>query len=256
MCGRYASCFEHGELADLYEIAEMGDSLAHTEPSWNVTPQQQTRIILTHPVTPDSPRPLRRHHRGHRSLQAARWGLVPSWAKDLRIGARMFNARIESVASKPAYRRALASRRCIIPANGYYEWQTVRNPSAVKTPYYFTAEDEAPLSFAGFYEFWRDPSLSPDDPVYNAPDGWLVTVTIITAPAFAHLAHVHHRRPIALNPTMVDEWLDPEVDDAPHLLALLTGPGPVMTARAISADLGSATEDGSKLGRQVETVGG
>jgi putative SOS response-associated peptidase YedK len=114
-----------------------------------------------------------------RQLRPLRWGLVPSWAKDVKAGARMINARVETVHEKPAYRRAFARRRCLLPADGFYEWEQTEDPvtgKARKQPYFIHPEDEQVLALAGLYEYWRDPAVKQDDD----PAAWLMTCTIIT----------------------------------------------------------------------------
>jgi len=158
-----------------------------------------------------------------RQLRTVRWGLVPSWAKDPAIGSRMINARAETVASKPAYRRAFAKRRCLLPADGYY--------------------DGAPLAFAGLYEFWRDQS-QPDD----HPDAWLVTATIITTSAPDELGVIHERMPMVIGPGQWAEWLDPDLQDPAqlaHLLAPAVSSGLITTR--VSTKVNSVRNNGPEL---------
>ena len=163
MCGRYASARRDDELAHRFHVSELvGDELG---PSWNVAPTQDVRGVLER-VEADHP---------VRQLHTLRWGLVPSWAKDSKIGSRMINARVETITEKPAFRRAAAKRRLIVPMDGYYEWQVPGSGKGRKTPYYLTDPDGAPLAAAGLYELWRDPSKGADD-----PDRWLWSLTIIT----------------------------------------------------------------------------
>jgi putative SOS response-associated peptidase YedK len=129
-----------------------------------------------------------------RELRVFRWGLVPSWAKDISIGSRLINARAETVSEKPAFKSAFASRRCLLPADGYYEWQ--RQPvgtAGPKQPYYICRTDHRPLAFAGLYEFWRDRALARE-----YPDAWLWTTTIITTSAADELGEIHDRMPMVV----------------------------------------------------------
>src|SRR6185295_12328716 len=118
-----------------------------------------------------------------RTMRAARWGLVPSWAKDPSIGSRMINARSEGVADKPAFQRAFATRRALLPSDGYYEWKPPDDsgagarPKAKKQPYYIHPADGGVLALAGLYEFWKDPTKADDD-----PDRWLVSAAVVTVP--------------------------------------------------------------------------
>ncbi|MBM9468201.1 SOS response-associated peptidase [Nakamurella leprariae] len=152
-----------------------------------------------------------------RELEPMRWGLVPSWAKDVSVGNRMFNARAESLADKPAFRTALHRRRCLIPATGYYEWQKLpqadggatRTGAAegrkapAKQPYYLTPQDGSTMAFAGLWEYWRSPEGEP-----------LVSMTIITTEAVGALREIHDRMPLILPASEWDAWLDSEVDPA------------------------------------------
>lgn len=135
-----------------------------------------------------------------------KWGLVPFWAKDPKVGGRMFNARVETVASKPAFRRALKKRRCIVPADGYYEWKKL-DDGKKKQPYYMTSPDGSSLAFAGLWELWGE------------GDDRLTTFTILTTEAAGHLEEVHDRMPFMLPPESWSRWLDPSEEDVEAILA-------------------------------------
>ena len=178
-----------------------------------------------------------------RQLRTVRWGLVPSWAKDPAIGSRMINARAETVASKPAYRRAFTKRRCLLPADGYYEWYKPGEEKAAKQPYFIHRADGAPLAFAGLYEFWRD-QAHPDD----HPDAWLVTATIITTSAPDELGVIHERMPMVIPPGQWADWLDPDLQDKAqlaHLLAPAVSSGLVTTR--VSTKVNSVRNNGPEL---------
>ena len=179
-----------------------------------------------------------------RQLRTVRWGLVPSWAKDPAIGSRMINARAETVASKPAYRRAFTKRRCLLPADGYYEWyKPGEDAKAAKQPYFIHRADGAPLAFAGLYEFWRD-QAHPDD----HPDAWLVTATIITTSAPDELGVIHERMPMVIPSGQWAEWLDPDLQDQAqlaHLLAPAVSSGLVTTR--VSTKVNSVRNNGPEL---------
>jgi putative SOS response-associated peptidase YedK len=136
-----------------------------------------------------------------------RWGLIPSWAKDASCSAKMINARAETIAEKPAFRTALKRRRCLIPADGFYEWQKLDAKN--KQPWYFTLPDEEPFAFAGLWESWK------------SPDGPLETATIITTTANETLAFVHDRMPVILPPEHYARWLDRQAEGGPAILKLL-----------------------------------
>lgn len=212
MCGRYVSVAERADLIELYNATAEEES-PPLRPSWNVAPTQQVYGVLERPAK-DGDRP-------RRQLRALRWGLVPSWAKDITIGSRLINARVETLASKPAFRRAFARRRVVLPAAGYYEWQPVEDEDGKvrKQPFYIHPADEGDvLSLAGLYELWPDPAKAEDD-----PDRWLWTAVIITTDATGPLGEVHDRTPLILPADRVDAWLDPQLSDPKRIQSLLAG---------------------------------
>ncbi|MCW2798372.1 SOS response-associated peptidase, partial [Nocardioides sp.] len=159
MCGRYASSRRPEDLIEEFEIVHDRTEQV-LEPDFNVAPTKEVYAVVERPPSRGSEEPPARQ------LRVLRWGLVPSWAKDPSIGNRMINARMETVAEKPAYKRAFAKRRCLLPADGYYEWQ---KDGDRKQPWYLTSRDRSPLAMAGLYEVWK------------APDGAkLWTCTVIT----------------------------------------------------------------------------
>ncbi len=152
-----------------------------------------------------------------RELRVVRWGLVPFWAKDPAIGSRLINARVETVDSKPSFRSAFAKRRCLLPADGFYEWLKVeQDGKARKQPYYIHRADGGELAFAGLYELWRDKSL-PDD----HPRAWLWTSVIITTTAPDEVGRIHDRMPMVIDPAHWADWLDPANNDASQVRPLL-----------------------------------
>lgn len=152
---------------------------------------------------------------GHRTLVTLRWGLVPHWADDARGGARLINARAETAPDRPAFRDAFARKRCLIPADGFYEWRA--GPGGARLPHYIHAVDGHPLAFAGLWSSWRDPA--------DADAATLRTATILTTCANRRLADLHDRMPVILPPDVWDEWLAPEHPD-PRALRDLLGPAP------------------------------
>jgi putative SOS response-associated peptidase YedK len=164
-------------------------------PRYNVAPTQRVPIIR---VSPSS---------GQREMAPARWGLVPSWAKDVSIGKRLINARAESVASKPSFRAAFKRRRCLVPADGYFEWQ--KRPSG-KQPYYVHRCDNLPFGMAGLWEAWHEDH-----------DDWLETFTVITTDASPMTAPIHDRMPVIVDPRNYLAWLDPDSSDLDSLQAML-----------------------------------
>ena len=232
MCGRYASARRRIELLEEFRI-ERDRVPEPLEPDYNVAPTRRVYAVITREPrpsedaedteaaaeqTPDGPSGLARE------LRVVRWGLVPFWAKDPKIGSRLINARAETVASKPAFRHAFKRNRCLLPADGYYEWQRPDGSSqdepggkgGVKQPYFITRGDGGPLAFAGLYELWRDAAL-PDD----HERAWLWTATIITTSAPDELGQIHDRMPMVIEPDRWADWLDPAASDPADLAALL-----------------------------------
>jgi putative SOS response-associated peptidase YedK len=209
MCGRYASFRDAQDIVDELAVAEVAEDARLLPPSWNVAPTDQVRIVV------ERPQRIEGKNTGEivRSLRLARWGLVPSWAKDPGIGARMINARSESLLDKPAFAKPLAVRRCLLPADGYYEWRKLPLPEGApkrakvpKQPYWIHPVDGGLAAFAGLYEFWRDPTKDDDD-----PDRWLVSTTVVTTAASDNMGHIHDRMPVVLPRSAWDAWLDPAV---------------------------------------------
>ena len=218
MCGRYANFLAEQELIDHFAIATVADD-ARLAPNWNVSPTQQVAIVV--PPKPDEQDEGRR-------LEAARWGLVPSWAKDPSIGARMINARSETIAEKPSFRTAFAKRRCAVPASGYFEWRT---EGGVKTPHWIHATDDAPLAFAGLYEFWKDKAAGEDAE-------WLVTTTIVTTAARGAMQEIHDRQPVMMGSEALDLWLDRDADQG-TLLDVIAMPSPDLAWHPVRKAVGS-----------------
>ena len=185
MCGRYTQVRSWRELVDLYKITETATPL-NLAARYNIAPTQDVPVVRNGP-----------DGRG-RELVSLRWGLVPSWAKDIDIASRLINARAETVAEKPSFRDAYKQRRCLIPADGFYEWQ--KQSQGPKQPYYITSADGGPLTFAGLWERWE-----------KAADGRPVeTCTIITTEANERLKPIHHRLPVVLIADSHDAWLGVE----------------------------------------------
>lgn len=232
MCGRYASTASDDAVRRLYDVIDTVGELPGA--SYNVAPTQQVRVVLDR----------REDGEVRRQLRAARWGLVPSWAKDLSIGSRLINARSETVTEKPAYRRAAVSRRCVLPADGYFEWEKLEHPETGKTtkaPFYL--HGDGLLSMAGLYELWPDPSKDRDD-----PDRWVWTTTILTTAATDALGYIHDRAPVLLPRQFVDPWLDPRMTDADDVKVLLASlPEPVLDPYRISTKVNSPKNNSPDL---------
>jgi putative SOS response-associated peptidase YedK len=239
MCGRYSSSRNPADLmADFNVETVHGDGAAA---SWNVAPTQQVWTVLERAPRDSAEAGPKRQ------LRTARWGLVPSWAKDRAIGSRMINARIETVTEKSAFKAAARKRRCLIPADGYYEWQQ-HDGSKTKTPWFLRAADGTGLAFAGLYELWPAPEL-PED----APDRWLWSLTIITTAATDTLGHIHDRTPLIVPPALHGDWLNPtttELDDVRAMLAEV--PEPHLHPHIVSTAVNNPSNNGPELIRPIE----
>lgn len=214
MCGRFTLTSTPAEIADFFGADQQGLDLA---PNYNVAP---TTDVVT--IIGDG---------NEMALDLMHWGLVPSWAKDISIGSRMINARSETLAEKPSFRRALARRRCLVVANGFYEWQVVPGQKR-KQPMYIKREDGTPLAFAGLWEIWR-----PDGDPKRA-DQKLHSCTIVTCAANEKIAQVHHRMPVILERPDWTAWLDAEhapVASATELLRAASDD--VLTVYPVSTDV-------------------
>ncbi|MEU8580670.1 SOS response-associated peptidase [Streptomyces abikoensis] len=263
MCGRYAASRRPEDLAGLFEVEKWvpEETLA---PDWNVAPTKSVYAVLERPLKDAADR------RPVRQLRALRWGLVPSWAKSPEGAAKMINARAETVHEKPSFRRAFESRRCLLPADGYYEWVTGaqereleekgRRKRARKQPYFVTPVDGSVMAMAGLYEFWRDPTLPPDH-----PQAWWATCSVITTEAEAEpfamaaasasaepgprsLAEIHPRMPLLLTPDRWAAWLDPARTDPEELRALLTPPSPgLVRAYPVATAVSDVRNNGPEL---------
>lgn len=216
MCGRYASTASRSTLLETFGIADERVDPAIGEPDYNVAPTKRSPIVLSRPVRKGDD-PIRR-------LEAFRWGLVPFWAKDPKIGSRMINARAETVAEKPSYRRAFTARRCIVPAVGFFEWfptsEIGRAGKPLKQPFFIHRSDGELLALAGLYELWRNPDVVDDD----GPDAFLRSFTIITTESTDDVGHIHDRMPMSVAPEHWDEWLDPGVRDIGYVHSLMAPP--------------------------------
>lgn len=206
MCGRFAADASVDELVEFFEIDQVDDSLP--PPRYNIAPTMDVAAVV---AVAGAEGPQRR-------LRSFRWGLVPSWQTDPRRGARLINARAETVAQRPSFRAAFARRRCIIPVLGYYEWRKAPlGPKGSTQPYFFRAHSGQPLALAGLYEFWRGPHGQA-----------LATATIITTAAVDGAGAIHDRMPMTVPASQWEAWLDP---DRPAIVDCLSA------ATAVSLDI-------------------
>ncbi|MFC1403233.1 MULTISPECIES: SOS response-associated peptidase [Streptacidiphilus] len=236
MCGRYVSTRSPLDLATTYR-ASLLDPGQELGPSWNIAPTDLVWGVLERAFDGDGG--------VQRNLRPLRWGLVPSWAKTMEGSARMINARMETVHEKPAYRAAFTRRRCLLPADGYFEWEPVPargGAKAYKQPYLLSPEDGSGMSMAGLYELWRDPAHRDD------PDGWVASCTIITTEATDAAGRVHPRMPLTVSAEHWDDWLDPQHQDVADLRALLEKPAAGhLSVQPVSTAVNSVRNNGPEL---------
>lgn len=217
MCGRFTLTLDPVELRQAFDLGEFPEEWL---PRYNIAPSQPVAVV---------------RDGESRKVDFMRWGLVPSWAKDVTIGNRLINARGETIAEKPSFRNAFAKRRCLILADGFYEWQKTGQKSQ-SIPYYIRMEDAAPFAFAGLWEFWKSPE----------GDG-LTTCTIITTEPNSRIAPIHDRMPVIFNPQ--DAWIWLKTDAAPDLLAGMLKPYPAeeMVAYRVSRMVNNPEKDTAAL---------
>ena len=259
MCGRFVTASSPALIADRFAVDEVDDTAApDREPDYNVSPRRNVLAVRAR---------ARAQADGEdgepqRVLSRLRWGLVPSWAKELKIGDRMINARAETVASKPAYRRAFANKRCLIPADGFYEWRAQPGSgeggaSATarpkKQPYFIHRKDGEPLAFAGLWETWKVPEDRPESEKDVAgDDGWLRSCVIVTTTANDLMAPIHNRMPVILPESTWEQWLDPDEHDVDALAKLLVpAPSELLEVYAVSTAVNNARNNGPELARAV-----
>jgi putative SOS response-associated peptidase YedK len=197
MCGRYTLSAPGQEVALLFGFSEVPD----LPPRYNLAPTQEAAVVRV--LAPGEPRRLDR----------LRWGLIPYWAKEAAIGNRLINARAETAAEKPAYKWSFKKKRCLVPADGFYEW---RKEGKAKQPYWIHRKDGKPFAFAGLWSTWKDPERPDSEPVE--------TFTILTTDPNPVVAPLHDRMPLVLPREHYDLWLDPAVQTPERLTPLLAPP--------------------------------
>jgi putative SOS response-associated peptidase YedK len=228
MCGRYTSSSTLADLAEVFEVDEI-----RTEPlppRYNVAPTLDVYAVAVRGRNDRVKGP-------RRALGTFRWGLVPSWAQDRSVGSRLINARAESVATKPAFRSALDRRRCLIPADAFYEWQ--RQPGGGKLAYAIRRRDGRPMAFAGLWEVWRDP--------LDADADLLRTCAIVTTAANALMAPLHDRMPVILDPGQWGTWLDPATGAAAARQLLVPAAADSLEAYPVSSLVNNVRNEGPEL---------
>lgn len=217
MCGRFVL---FSDLKDIQRAFDIPSTQTEVKPSYNVAPTQAVYVVV--------------QRAGTNELETMRWGLIPSWAKDEKMGARMINARAETVAEKPSFKRSLIKRRCLVIADGFYEWHT---EDGKKTPMFIRLKTDEPIGFAGLYDTWK------------SPDGEEITsCAIITTSANAMMKEIHERMPVILSKEAQKTWLDPEMQDVEKLVALLKPySADQMQAHPVSPQVNSPKNNSAEL---------
>ncbi len=224
MCGRINVTTPAQSIAEFFLALNFAD----TEPRYNITPAQPILAVREEP------------ERGKRILHGFYWGLIPSWARDHKIGARLTNARCETLAEKPSFRGAYKYRRCIIPIDGFYEW---KREGDKKQPYYFKRVDDQPIALAGLWEHWIGPAGDE-----------IISATIITTAANDLMTPIHHRMPVILHAADFDLWLDPKLQDGRqvnHLLQPLSGD--LLRCYPVSTFVNNSRHDGPQCIEPVDS---
>ena len=226
MCGRFTLSTSPEELARCFQVVE----LPGLSPRYNIAPTQQVATV----------RAVVQEQGGARELRLLRWGLVPSWAEDLRVGNRMINARSETAAKKPAFRSAFRKRRCLVLADGFFEW---RRRGKSREPHFIYMRDRRPFAIAGLWEQWADPE-----------DGEVTeSCTLLTTGPNELVEQIHDRMPVILEPGDYDLWLDPQVSDPEQLEPLLRPyPAAEMTSHAVSSRVNSPRNDDPSCLKRME----
>jgi putative SOS response-associated peptidase YedK len=227
MCGRFVSASPSDEIAKYFSAEPAKEE--RLEPSFNVPPTTDVYAVM--------------ERAGVRLLDIVHWGLVPMWAKSLAVGNKMFNARAETLATKSAYRNAFKKRRCIIPADGFYEWKKVPGQKT-KQPYFIRRADGERFAFAGLWELWRGPDKSDEEVLRSC--------TIITGRPNEKVAEIHDRMPVMLPPSVWDPWLDAEYNDTEALSKLLVpAPADLIELFPVSTLVNNARLKGPELAEPV-----
>jgi putative SOS response-associated peptidase YedK len=219
VCGRFTQTTDPAEVAEAFE-ADLSAEARALPPRWNVAPTQDVTAVLP--------------HEGGRRVEALRWGLVPAWASSPAIGSRLINARAETVASTPAFRVAIRRRRCLIPADGFYEW---RREGRRRQPFLAAPAHGGPIAFAGLWSLWRDADA----------DEWLRSCAIVTTTPNAVLAELHDRMPVVLEPDAWARWLDPDADPGEVRALLRPAPDDVLRLVPVSPLVNDVRNEGAHL---------
>ena len=219
MCGRFSLTASGETIAQQFDLAEVPD----IPKRYNIAPTQAVATVVSK----------------DQKYQPMRWGLIPHWAKDSKIGSRLINARVETVTEKPSFRNLIKQKRCLVIADGYYEWQSQKGR---KQPYYFQVGEHQPFAFAGLWDTWR------------SPDGEIISCTLLTTDASAEVSPVHHRMPVIVPPQAYSQWLDPNITDPEAVLPLLNSDiYQSLSSYPVSAVVNNPTKDSAECVQPVES---
>lgn len=234
MCGRYAVTADPATLAtELDAVDETGDD--EIGPDYNIAPTTSVPVVVARHDRDDSRTPVKRR------IRRMRWGLVPAFAEEIGRGAPLFNARSESVAVKPSFAQSLRRRRCLVPMDGWYEWQVEPAPDGKtrKVPYFMSRADGARILMAGLWSVWHDPRVPDSAPLWST--------TVLTAESTAQLSNLHHRMPLILPPDRWDAWLDPDSPGHPDLIVPSEEAIGQIEIRRVSPKVNSVRNNGPDL---------
>lgn len=244
MCGRFVSVSSPQLLVERFGVEET--TVGARDPDYNVTPRARVPIVRDRPPRKGVEGPTKR------ALTMVRWGLVPSWAESTAVGDKLINARAETITEKAAYKRAFARRRCIVPADAFYEWRPSKHASTKRPPrqpFLVQRRDGEPMAFAGLWEIWRDPAVADDDD----PGAWVRSCVIVTTTANDLLEPVHSRMPVVLDETDWDAWLDPATQDLGAVKAMLRpAPNEWLELYPVSTRVNSPDNNDAELLQRVE----
>ena len=231
MCGRFVAASPPADIAAYFDVQQVSEAVL--EPNYNVAPTTDVYVVYA--------------DGGLRRLDPLHWGLIPSFAKDASIGNRMINARAETIATNGAFKSSFAKRRCIVPADGFYEWKAVPGQKK-KQPYFIHRTDGELLALGGLWTQWKG----------TDPSGEPVTIrstTIITGRPNEKMAEIHDRMPLILPPSAWDDWLDPDQTDLDQLgRFLVPAPEEVITLHPVSTDVSNVRNQGEHLIDEVPPV--
>lgn len=239
MCGRFVSSSNPDELAAYFGVDAVAEAVL--EPNYNVAPTQDVYAVVEDVVDDEPPT---------RHLDAFFWGLIPSWAKEAKIGSRMINARAETLAEKNAYKPSFSKRRCLIPADGFYEWKKLDHAVEIgrkkiaKQPMYITRSDHRPLAFAGLWSVWLGADKKQEP---------LRSCTIITTTPNDTMAPIHDRMPVILPESAWASWLDPDNHDLEALSTLLVpAADDLLAVTPVSTEVNNVRNNGVQLIERTE----